>query len=232
MSAVGETPLRAERAGRVDALIAALDHEGKRRSLAVIARIVRLGAEAVPALARSVRGHPQVRIRAWSATALGALAAAGVRGTTVALRAALSDPAMSVRLHAVRAIADAGVRRLGAALIPLLRDPSGGVRGNVPATLVRLGVRRAGPALRRACRDDRWYVRLEAVRAIAALHIPAASALRGLRDDPRPGVRAAARAGLTPPDRVDPAAGAGATPPAVRRRDAGSRAGRAGRSRN
>src|SRR5687768_13948172 len=108
----------------ITALIARLDVEGDavpRR----MARRLAARAEAVPVLIGALADHPRTRVRRWLAEALGFT---GDPRALPALRRALGDPAMTVRLHAMIALADLGDPAAGPAILPLLGDASGGIR--------------------------------------------------------------------------------------------------------
>ncbi len=176
----------------LEALLPQLAAVSNRRRAQAEERLAALGGEIVPELAALAREHRNAYARAG---ALGALARIGGPRARAAHLAALRDPAMLVRLHALlrlrQRLWQPSVAR---AVTRLLRDPSGGVRINAVDVLMEHRVRSAVPALTRALRDDKWYVRQHAARALGALRArEARRELAGALDDPRRAVRDAAR---------------------------------------
>ena len=155
--------------------------------------------DAVPALARQVH-HPDERVRR---SVAGALAKIGTTPTVEPLRQALRDPAMPVRLQAVRALDGWRSRGLAMTLGVLLEEESHPelVREMLLA-LARIGtpealqllVRVAGtPGGRLFGRRRSNMPRVQAVEALGSVDHPMArNAIEGLRTDADPEVRAAA----------------------------------------
>jgi HEAT repeat protein len=173
-------------------LISAFDHEGEAVPRRAAGALARYGAAAVPALRDEIRRSRSVRRRRWAVHALGHIP---VPSAAREIERALRDPNMSVRLHAVASVARIGKPALARRLIPLVKDSSGGVRVNALDVLARMRIRGAGPAILSALRDSKWYVRLSALRAAASLQVLVPRGLLArLEQDPRPGIRRAARA--------------------------------------
>lgn len=201
-------PLEADASSSVDEierLIRSLDVEGEREPRRVVARLAALGPAVVPCLIARLEQVTKPRWRRWIAHALGTLGDPRAIG---ALKAVLTDPHMTVRLHAMEALACFPARRVERSLVLLLRDPSGGVRVRAIGALIRVGTKRAGRELLEATRDEKWYVRQEAARALGKLGTQQAGPrLKELLGDPRKAVRAAAKTALeTLGARVDPRA--------------------------
>lgn len=152
-------------------------------------RIARLGPEALTELVAALRRHPNAHARGVAASALARFG----RRTKPALLRALRDPAMPVRLQALRALDRVWDHSVAPAVIRLLDDPSGGVRINAIAILARHYVAGATGAVIRKLSDPKWYVRLQAARALGALGTARARVpLRRAEWDPRAAVREAA----------------------------------------
>lgn len=184
------------RGGAWTALIAALDTPSDRAAESVIAKLVKLGAGAVPSLMAAARDLEAPRIRKWSLQALGAI---GDRRSGPLLVEALDDERMTVRLHAVRGLRRMRYKPAAKALARLLRDPSGGVRVNAVDALAEVGDRSVAVsrALVAALGDAQWYVRQRASAACGALGVAkAAPLLEKLARDPRKAVRVEAAGAL------------------------------------
>jgi HEAT repeat protein len=194
---VPSIPLEANASASVDEierLIRGLDVEGEREPRRVVERLVALGSAVVPRLIARLEQVTKPRWRRWIAHALGTLGDPRAIG---ALKAVLTDPHMTVRLHAMEALSCFPARRVERSLILLLRDPSGGVRVRAIGALIRVGTRRADRELLAATRDEKWYVRQEAARALGDLGTKQAGPrLKELLGDPRKAVRAAAKTAL------------------------------------
>ncbi len=136
-------------------------HSGTKERRAV-QHLRRLGKPAFTALAEALKHHPNANARSVAASALSYL---GPRSRP-ALYRALSDRAMTVRLHALIGLDRNWTPRAASWVIRLLNDPSGGVRVNAVAVLGRHRVKNAAGPLARALRDEKPYVRTAARDAL------------------------------------------------------------------
>jgi HEAT repeat protein len=157
-------------------------------------RLASFGVAALPQLVHGATQDSRVRVRSWCAEALGGFddLSAGV-----ALRCALADANMSVRLHALRGIIRHGRTAMSAHVLPLAHDSSPGVRHVAVRAIGRLRARGAGTALVAALRDEKWHVRQAAAEALAELRWKGArKSLVTATADARPAVRNAAQRAL------------------------------------
>jgi len=171
----------------VQSLISTFRRDGEREQREAIERMRDHANVALPILRESIRYSRSAHERAWCATAVAALAG---RRAIPDLVAALDDPTMSVRLHAIRALVELGDPDVGRRMIPLVSDASGAVRANAIGALTRLGVAAAGREILARTTDEKWYVRQRVARAIHRLRIESGRrTLKSLMADPHPAVR-------------------------------------------
>lgn len=157
------------------------------------AAISRLGRGTFRQLVTALRVHPNAFARAVAATSLRRF---GARARP-ALLGALRDPAMPVRLSALRSLEHLWTPRVAPAVIRLLRDLSAGIRHNTSAVLGRHHVVAAARPLVRLLDDPVWHVRQQAARALGLLRADRARvALARAATDPRLAVRKAAKKAL------------------------------------
>ncbi len=136
-------------------------HSGTRERRAVQC-LRRLGRPAFPALIEGLRRHPNANARSVAVRVLSYLASR----SRPALYRALSDRAMTVRLHALIGLDRNWTPRAAPRVIRLLEDPSGGIRVNAVTVLGRHRVKSAAGPLVRALRDEKPYVRTAARDAL------------------------------------------------------------------
>src|SRR4051812_37549869 len=115
------------KAFNISTLIQKFNQHGERAPLRAVSKVAKYGKLAIPDLTEALQKSNNVRIRRWSAAALGNI---GDRKAIPVLRKALRDPNMSVKLRAVFALEELQDPKLGQNLLPLLKDPSGGIRVN------------------------------------------------------------------------------------------------------
>ncbi len=129
--------------------------------------IVELGASTAGAdvIRQLWREERMPSIRRWVVAAAGAASGRWVRPL---LRAALADPAMTVRLHAICAIHQRGDRALAGAALALAADASGGIRTNCLALVAELKPPGWRAAIVRGIDDPKDYVRKQCRRILAA----------------------------------------------------------------
>ena len=148
-----------------DELIAGLGHPSRAVRMVAQRRLAARGREAVIPLSRVVRDTAAPLPARWHAIwALDALDR-GRAGREVILDAA-DDPAVSVRIQAIREL---GARRVGEARRGMLAhctDPDAAVRLQAVTSLGRLGAAEAMPALRDRLDDDDPVVRYAAFTAL------------------------------------------------------------------
>ena len=180
---------------RINVLIKKFNVHGEREPLRIVQKVASFKRVAVPQLIDTLNQSTNIRLRRWSAAALGQIG-----GTKVInpLLKALTDPNMSVNLQAITALERVAPKKLGQKLIPLMKHSSGGVRINAIDTLGRLKYRPSGKYLIAATKDQKWYVRQAAARAIGNLKFqkgrPVLESLQ--KCDSRKAVRDAARDSL------------------------------------
>ncbi len=134
---------------------------GDARQRALIRRLAKSPAQALPVLMELTGTGYSPSVQRWAVEALGHLPE---RLAWRPVSRALKSPHMSVRLHAICAVRAFGNRRRAAALRPLLRDESGGIRVNALAVVGEFRPRWLGAELKRAARDPKDYVRKLAVK--------------------------------------------------------------------
>ena len=159
------------RRGREDALsraLASLNTNSDRKAAHAIRRLQPHKKEALPVLRKMARDPKLPLTRKWSLEALGAL---GDRSVGRLLVAALSDPRMTVRLHALRGIAKLRYARASRSVAKLIHDPSGGIRVNALHCLIAIGATQEGRAIRHGLKDPKWYVRQIAAKACGELRV-------------------------------------------------------------
>jgi HEAT repeat protein len=178
----------------ITALIEKFNQPGEKAPLAAISKVVQFGRASLPSLIEALQKSENVRLRRWSAAALGEV---GNRQTLFPLRKALQDANMSVKLRAILALEQLKDPELGTHLPPLLQDSSGGVRVNVIDAMARIKFKKAQKQLIKATNDEKWYVRQAAARALGQLKIGSArESLKKLLKDERKAVREAAENSL------------------------------------
>ncbi len=164
----------------------------------VIARLARLGQEAVPALAAVVRADGKRGVLA-RRNAVWALCRTRAPEARAAVRVALADPDASVRQAAVHA---AGVEKDGRAvdrLMTMVSTDEPPIRLKAAEALGRLGQPRAVPALLEGLRQSGVNRFLEHALVYALLRLNDPKATRAALRDPNPRVR---QAGLVALDQM------------------------------
>ena len=110
--------------------------------------------------------HGKPSIRRWIVEGLAAFRTPAVHA---ALRAALRDPAMTVRLHALNGIVAYRQQALYDDLPPLFSDPSGGIRLNLLAGLESISHPALAGLLLIARADPKAYIRAWVQRRIGPM---------------------------------------------------------------
>src|SRR5690349_21127808 len=101
---------------KIAAQIEALNVHGEREPMRRALGLAKLGKTAFPQLVEALTSHANIRIRRWSAYALGLMKD---KRAIPALRRALRDPNMSVRLLAMESLENLAGASAGRHLLPL-----------------------------------------------------------------------------------------------------------------
>jgi hypothetical protein len=125
-------------------------------SRAMISELSEAGAQGVAVIRRLWLKETAPSLRRWVVEAAGACPGRWVRPL---IRQALTDPAMTVRLHALLAIDHRRDRTLAAEALPLTKDASGGIRTNCLALVADLKPEGWQKAVKKGLRDPKAYVR-------------------------------------------------------------------------
>jgi hypothetical protein len=143
------------------AVIACFRKPGERGQLAMIADLAASGPAGLKTLQRVYEEAPGIDVRRWVVHGLASFPGKEARRI---IRLALRDPAMSVRLHAIRAIMVLGDRSLGQQALALIDDASGGIRMNLLDMAVALRVRGYRGVIARGLVDAKAYIRARAAQ--------------------------------------------------------------------
>lgn len=179
----------------INQLIAKLDTSSDRSAEKSIQKLVEIGRPAIPLLMNAVQSGENPKIRKWSLQAIGAI---GDRRGAPLLIEALSDPKMTIRLHAIKGLARMKYKKAAKEIAKLLKDNSGGVRVNALYALAVLKDYSVESSICRALGDEKWYVRQAAATACGELSIlKSKRLLQGLvKDDTKMAVRVSASEAL------------------------------------
>jgi len=145
---------------------------------------------AVTALIEALRTDPNERVRSIAAWSLGHI---GARDAVAALTAAMSDNNKGVRTRAVWAIGHIGPKEAPPAIFALLRDPSPGVRQLAAWALYQIEDPAAIGPLNAALKAEQdSELKIDYIRALAAVGEKSVDALRGLLESPDPKIKSIA----------------------------------------
>ena len=139
---------------------------GENHQRQLIARLVRLGPQALTPLCGICEGDYPPSVVRWAMDALGLFP--GPRALR-RIKGGLMHSSMSVRLHAMLAVRQLNDGALARYIRPLLDDESGGIRVNAVAIIAELKPKWLKTELRRALSDDKAYVREIAARLLESL---------------------------------------------------------------
>jgi len=140
----------------VTKIVSIFKRPGERGQIAMIASLVQLGHAGRDFLIAIWYSHTTIDVRRWAVHGLGNYTDIDTKRI---IRKALTDPAMSVRLHAIRAIDAMGDKKMAAYIKPLLRDVSGGIRNNALDVLVKFGVKGMSTIAKGCLLDEKKYIR-------------------------------------------------------------------------
>ena len=142
---------------------------------------------AIEALAAALRGDASVRVRVTAAWALGNIDA---RSAIDALSGALSDASPEVRRRAAWAIGQSQPKQAPRALVNMLSDKDADVRELVAWALYQIEDPATIPALEAALRTETVKeLRIDYIRALAALGEKSVDAIRGLLESRDPEIK-------------------------------------------
>ena len=133
-------------------------------SRAMIPVLAAAGADGVTVIRQLWRQETAPSVRRWVVEAAGVHNGRWVRPL---IRQALTDPAMTVRLHALLVIDRRRDRSLAAEAMPLANDDSGGIRTNCLAVLADLKPDGWRVVMERGLQDPKAYVRAQCRKILA-----------------------------------------------------------------
>ncbi len=149
--------------GAVDVLVEALRDPDLAVRRRVVKALVRIGKGAVDALVVTLESHDW-ELRRQAAEVLGAI---GDSRAVPSLVAALGDPNIGVRWHAIEALGKIGTGAVEP-LVSVLGSSDNGVRWWAAAALEKIGVRAVGPLIR-ALGESSWELRQQATEVLGAI---------------------------------------------------------------
>ncbi len=140
----------------VSNIITAFKKPGESYQIKMIKSLTKLGSVGRDMLILIWNTSDKIDVRRWAIHGLGNFKDTQSKSF---IKSALSDPSMSIRLHAIRAIRILGDKKLASNTKELINDSSGGIRVNALDVIVQLQVPGFCKVIEKCLGDPKKYVR-------------------------------------------------------------------------